>query len=119
MGDFNAMIGKGRCRALVGDHGLGVKNELGYRIKLFIEEEEFIILNTFFKLPPRRFCIWTSPKDQSGWIVKNQFDYILITKRFCNSCLGVKTYPGTDIESDHCPVVGKFRVRLKRCKKTQ
>lgn len=88
-------------------------------MKLFIEEEELIILNTFFKLPPRRLYTWTSPKDQPGGIFRNQIDYILIPKRFRNSYLGVKTYPGADIESDHCPVVGEFRVRLKRCKKTQ
>lgn len=44
---------------------------------------------------------------------------MLIPKRFRNICLGVKTYPGADIESDHCPVVRNVRARLKICKKTQ
>lgn len=38
---------------------------------------------------------------------------LYIPKRFYNSCLRVKTYFGTDIESD---IVGKFRVGLQICK---
>lgn len=47
---------------LVDEHGLGVRNERGERIKLFIEEEDLIILNTLFKLPPLRLCTWTLQK---------------------------------------------------------
>lgn len=60
MGDLNSKIGKEKYGVLVGEHSLGVRNERGDRMKLFIEE--FIILNTFFKLPPRRLYTQTSPK---------------------------------------------------------
>lgn len=91
MGDFNAKIGKRKCGDLVSEYGLGVKNERGDRLKLSIEEKYLIVLNTFFKLPPQCLYAWTSPKDQPDGIVRNQIDYILILKRFRNSCLGVKT----------------------------
>jgi len=104
----NHKIGKRKCGVLVGEHGLGVRNERGDRMKLFIEDEELIILNIFFKLPSRQLYTWTSLKYQPGRIVRNQIDYIRIPKRFRNSCLGVKTYPVADIESGHCPVVRKI-----------
>ncbi|CAG9839363.1 unnamed protein product [Diabrotica balteata] len=31
-----------------------------------------------------------------------------------NSCTSVKTYPGADINSDQVPVVGNFKVRMKK-----
>jgi hypothetical protein len=55
-------------------------------------------------------------KYQPGGIIRNQIDYMFIPTRFRTSCLRVKTYPGTDIEPDHCSIVRKFRVRLKICK---
>jgi len=54
MANLNAKISKGKCGDLVGEYDLGVRNERGDRMNLFIEDEELIILNTFFKLPPRR-----------------------------------------------------------------
>lgn len=115
MGDLNTKIGKEMCGELVDKHGLGVRNEHGDRMKLFIKEKYLIILNTFFKLAPWHLFTWTSSKYQPGGIVRNQIDYMLIPKRFC--CLGVKTYSDPDIESS--PVVGKFRVRPKMHKKSR
>lgn len=114
MGDFNAKIGKGREGEGVGPHGLGTRNERGDRLRVFAEEQELIILNTFFKLHPRRLYTWKAPADGPERIVRNQIDYILINKRFRNSCLAVKAYPGADIGSDHNPLMGKFRLKLKR-----
>ncbi|CAG9836469.1 unnamed protein product [Diabrotica balteata] len=39
---------------------------------------------------------------------------MLINKRYKNSCTYVKTYSGADINSDHIPVVGNFKVRVKK-----
>jgi hypothetical protein len=117
--DMNAKIGQGKSGDLIGDYGLGVKNERGGRLKIFVENEDLAVLNTFFKLPPRRLYKWRSPRDQSGDIVRNQIDYMFIKKRFRNSCLRVKTYPGADIESNHNHLVGSFRIRFKKCIKNQ
>lgn len=73
----------------------------------------------FFKLQLQSLYTWTSSKDQPDGIVRNLIDFILILKRFRNNCLKVRIYPGADIESYYCPVVGEFRVRLQRCEKTQ
>lgn len=42
---------------------------------------------------------------------------MLVNKRFRNSFTSVKTYPGTGIESDHKPLVGVIRTKLKNIKK--
>ncbi|CAG9828497.1 unnamed protein product [Diabrotica balteata] len=39
---------------------------------------------------------------------------MLANKRYRNSCTSVKTYPGADINSDHVPVVGNFKVRMNK-----
>ncbi|XP_039291049.1 uncharacterized protein LOC120352831 [Nilaparvata lugens] len=52
--------------------------------------------------------------DRPGRIVRNQIDFLLVNRRFWNSCISVKTYPGADIQSDHTPLVGRFKVRLER-----
>lgn len=54
MGDFNAKIGRGSVEGIVGEHGLGERNERGDRLVQFCREEDFIIMNTWFRLPPRR-----------------------------------------------------------------
>jgi len=119
MGDFNAKVGKGKVADIIGDYGLGTRNERGDRLLQFCTEENFSIMNTWFKLPPRRLYTWKSPQDKNNNIVRNQIDYILINKRFKTSILGAQTYPGADVSSDHNPVVAKIRVKLKTLKKPQ
>ena len=55
---------------------------------------------------------WKSPGDGS----RNQIDYILIPKRFWNALLSAKTLPSADWYSNHVPVSGNFRLKLKRRK---
>lgn len=61
MGDFNAKIGRGRVEGIVGEHGLGERNKRGDRLVQFCREEDFVIMNTWFKLPARRLYTWKSP----------------------------------------------------------
>ncbi|XP_072400277.1 uncharacterized protein [Diabrotica undecimpunctata] len=56
---------------------------------------------------------WRSPQDRTGYIVRNQIDFITINKRFRNAIISAKTYPGADINSDYNPLVAQLRVRLK------
>ena len=42
--------------------------------------------------------------------VRNQIDYITANKRFRNSILQVKGYPGADGGSDHVPIVATLRM---------
>ena len=44
--------------------------------------------------------------------LKNQIDFITINKRFRNSVINARTYPGADCGSDHNPVVATIRLTL-------
>jgi len=44
--------------------------------------------------------------------------YILINKRFRNCVKQAKTYPGSDINSDHNPLIVKMKIQLKKLNKT-
>ncbi|KAL1447016.1 hypothetical protein WDU94_015647 [Cyamophila willieti] len=117
MGDFNSKLGEGRTSTAVGPFGLGNRNDRGDMLEIFAESNKLVVMNTWFKLHPRKLYTWTSPKDAPGKIIRNQIDYILVNKRYRNSCTSVKTYPGADIQSDHAPLVGKFKVRMKTIKR--
>ena len=119
IGDFNAKVGQGRVLDIVGEHGLGSRNERGDRLIEFCQEENLMVANTFFKLPPRRLYTWKSPADSPTHMVRNQIDFVIINKRFRNNVKSVKTYPGADVNSDHNPLVAKICLRLKSLKKKE
>ncbi|CAG4984092.1 unnamed protein product [Colias eurytheme] len=112
-GDFNSKVGQGAVSDVVGSFGLGIRNDRGERLVQFCQEHDFIVANTFFKLPPRRLYTWRSPADKTDKIVRNQIDYLLISKRHRNSIKSAKTYPGADIGSDHNPVVAVIRALIR------
>uniref|UniRef100_A0A8D9ASD9 Craniofacial development protein 2 n=1 Tax=Cacopsylla melanoneura TaxID=428564 RepID=A0A8D9ASD9_9HEMI len=114
MGDFNAKIGAGRTSEFVGPFGLGDRNDRGDNLEIFAETHQSAIMNTWFKQPSRRLYTWKSPQDKPDKIVRNQIDYILVNKRYRNSCTTVRTYPGADIASDHVPLVGNFKIKMKK-----
>uniref|UniRef100_A0A8D8SH15 Craniofacial development protein 2 n=1 Tax=Cacopsylla melanoneura TaxID=428564 RepID=A0A8D8SH15_9HEMI len=117
MGDFNAKIGAVNRTQYIGAHGLGNRNDRGDLLEKFAESSDLVVMNTFFELPPRKLYTWKSPQDKPERIVRNQIDYILVNRRFRNSCKSVRTYPGADLESDHVPLVGVFQTNLKKVKK--
>ena len=112
MGDFNAKVGGEKHTSVTGRHGLGERNERGTRLIHFCEQHNLSIMNTYFDLPARQKYTWKSPGD----VTRNQIDYILIRRRFRNSIRKCKTYPGTDVNSDHNPVVANVNIKLKSCK---
>lgn len=92
MGDFNAKIGAGFKTNYIGPNGLGERNQRGDTMELFVEENELVVLNTQFKMHPRNLYTWISPLSKAERIIRNQIDYILINKRFRNSCTRVRTF---------------------------
>ncbi|KAG1715002.1 Endophilin-B1 [Nymphon striatum] len=68
------------------------------------------VSTTMFQQPKRRLYTWKSPGD---W-TRNQIDYFLIHKRFKNSVVNIRTYPGADINSDHSPVIANMHTKLKK-----
>lgn len=102
----------------MGEYGVGIRNDRGDVLVRFCQEEELMISNTWFELPARRLYTWKSSQDTPDHPVRNQIDYILVPKRYRNRVLSVRTYPGSDVESDHNSVVARFRIRLQKLTKT-
>ncbi|GFO32139.1 RNA-directed DNA polymerase from mobile element jockey-like [Plakobranchus ocellatus] len=110
MGDFNAKVGTEKVGDIVGKHGLGIRNERGEKLIEWCQTNNIIVGNTWFHQPPRRKWTWKSPGDET----RNQIDYMMISKRYRNALLLAKTYPSADCYSDRVPVVGKFKLKLKK-----
>jgi len=113
MGDFNAKVGSERDGKVVGSFGLGERNDRGDKLVDWCASKGLFISNTWFETHPRRRYTWTSPGDRT----RNQIDYIIINQRFRNAVKNSRAFPGADVNSDHNPVVAKFKLSLKRLKK--
>ena len=110
MGDMNAKIGNGKVDGYIGGFGLGNRNERGDRMLEFCVDKDLMVANTYFQHPVRRLYTWKSPGD----VRRNQIDYIMVKRRFRNCIKDCRTYPGADINSDHCLLVSKMNIKLKR-----
>jgi len=102
--------------------GLGVQNEAGQRLIECIllaelrvcQEYALVIENTLFQQHKRRLYTWTSPDGQH----RNQTDYILCSQRWRSSIQSAKTRPGANCGLDHELHIAKFRLKLKKVRKT-
>ena len=74
MGDLNAKVGNVRDFNIIGNCGLGKQNERGQRLIEICNENNMVIMNTWFQQPLHRQYTWKSPGD----ISRNQLDYIMI-----------------------------------------
>ena len=73
-----------------------------------------VIANTLFQQHKRQLYTRTSSDGQN----RNQTDYILCRQRWRSSIQSAKTRPGADCGSDHELLVAKFRLKLKKVRKT-
>ena len=113
LGDFNSKVGGERIETTIGPFGIGEKNDRGDRLIEWCKQHNLAAMNTWFKNHPRRCWTWKSPGDRT----RNQIDYILVQERHRNSMTSCKSMPGADCGSDHIPVVGTLRIKLKKLKK--
>ena len=114
-GDLNAKLGSKKHTEedrIVGNVGLGERNDRGIRLVDLAISNHLAIKNTMFEKHPRRLYTWTSPDG----VTKNQIDYIMIEKRWASSIQDVTTKPSADCDTDHEFLVATFTVKLK-CKK--
>ena len=59
IGDWNAKVGSQGTPGVTGKFGLGIKNEVGYRLKEFCQENTLVITNTLFQQHKRWLYTWT------------------------------------------------------------
>ena len=72
------------------------------------------LANTLFQQHKRRLYTWTSPDGQH----RNQADYTLCSQRWRSSIQSAKTRREADCGSDHELSIAKFRLKLKKVRKT-
>ena len=109
IGDWNAKVGSQETAGVKAKFGLGVQNEAGQRQIKFCQENALVITNTLFQ--KHKTLHMTSPDE-------NQIDYILCSQRWRRSIQSAKTRPGADCGSDHELLIAKFKLKLKKVKKT-
>ena len=77
IGDRSAKVGSQETPGVTGKFGLGVRNEVGQRLKKLGQEKALVIKNTLLQQHKRRLYTWASPDGQH----RNQIDYILCSQR--------------------------------------
>ena len=113
-GDWNAKVGSQETPGVTGTFGLGEWNEARQKLIEFCQENKLVIAKTLFQQHKRRLYTWTSPDGQH----QNQTDYIVCRQRWRSSIQSAKTRPGADCGSDHEFLIAKFRLKLKKIRKT-
>jgi len=115
LGDWNAVVGERTEPGVIGKFGLGIRNQKGDRLIEFCKERNMIITNTLFSQSKWRRYTWAMP----GGVNRYQLDYILVRKRYRNQVKQSKSYPGTDIDSDHNLIIMETRLCLKKSTRNQ
>jgi hypothetical protein len=82
-------------------------NDNGVRVVNFATKN-LVVKSTMFPHRNIHKYIWTSPDGKTH----NQIDHILIDRRRHSSILDVRSFRGTDCDTDHYLVVAKVRERL-------
>ena len=113
IGDGNAKVGNQETPGVTGKFGLGMWNEAGQRLIEFCQENALVIANTLFQQPRK-----DSTYGHHQIVNTEQIDYILFSKRWRSSIQLSKTRPGADCCSDHELLFTKFRLKLKKVRKT-
>ena len=106
LGDFNAKVGRENIfKPTIGNESLHQdSNDNGVRIVNFATSKNLVVKSTMFPHRNIHKCTWTSPH--------NQIDHILIDRRRHSSLIDVRSFRGSDCDTDHCLVVAKVRERL-------
>jgi endonuclease/exonuclease/phosphatase family metal-dependent hydrolase len=79
----------------------------GVRILTFATSKYLVVKSTIFQHRNIQRCTWTSPDGKTH----NQIDHILTDRRWHSSVLDVRSFRGTDIDTDHYLVVAEVRER--------
>ena len=111
--DWNAKVGSQETPGVTGKFGLGVQNEAGQRLIRVLPRERTGHSKHPFQQHKKRLYTWISSDGQSDG---NQTDSVLCSWR--SSLQSAKTRLGADCGSDHELLIAKFRLKLKKVRKT-
>ncbi|VDP53709.1 unnamed protein product [Schistosoma margrebowiei] len=112
MGDLNAKVGIDNTgyEDIMGQHGLGERNENGERFANLYAFNKLVIGGTIFLHKRIHKATWIS----SDHTTANQIDHICINKKFRRTMEDVRTKRGSDVASDHHLVVATLKLKLKK-----
>jgi endonuclease/exonuclease/phosphatase family metal-dependent hydrolase len=110
LGDFNAKVGREDIfKPIIGNESLHeASNDNRVRVVNFATLKNVIVKSTAFPQCNIHKHIWTS----SDVVTHNQIDHVLIDKRQHSNILDVRSFRGTDCDTDHYLVVAKLRERI-------
>ncbi|VDO70658.1 unnamed protein product, partial [Schistosoma margrebowiei] len=112
MGDLNAIVGIDNTgyEDIMGRHGLGERNENGERFANLCAFNKLVIGGTIFPHKRIHKATWISPDHTT----ENQIDHICINEKFRRTMEDVRTRRGSDIASEHHPVLANLKLKLKQ-----
>jgi len=110
LGDFKAKVGRENIfKPTIGNENLHQNiNDNGVRLVNFATSKNLVVKSTMFPHRNIHKYTWTSPDGKTH----NQIDRILIDRRRQSSILDVRSFRGTDCDTDYYLVVEKLRERL-------
>ena len=116
MGDLNAKVGADNtgCERIMGKHGPGTVNENGDRFIEFCTLNDLMIGSTVFPHKEIHKLTWVSPNKEH----QNQIDHFAINNKWRSSLQDVRSYRGTDMNSDHFLIIEKVKLKAINCQKT-
>ena len=111
LGDFNAKVGRENIfKPTAGNESLHQdSNDNGVRKVNFATSKNLVVKSMMFPHRDIQKHTWTSPDGKTH----NQIDHILIDRRRQSSILDVRSFRGTDCDTDHYLVVTEVRERLQ------
>ena len=112
IGDQNAKVGSNNSQheRSMGKEGCGTMNENGERLTNLCSSNGLVIGGTLFKHKDIHKITWYSPNNRD----KYQIDHVIINGKWRRSLLDTRSYRGADVNSDHCLVVVRLKLKLKK-----
>lgn len=112
IGDLNGRVAK-RMQGdsdVIGPFGERVRNNNGNRLIHFCEENNLMIMNTFFKHKE----IHSYTREVKSRNEKSIIDYVLINRSNKKEILDVRAKRGPEINSDHYLVTTKLKIKINK-----
>ena len=103
-------VGDKKEQKIIGNFGLGDKNDNGERLVEFCQRQNLMISNIWFEKKESSRHTWTSPDGKT----KNQIDFILVSQRYRNSIKNSKARADMDCGSDYKPIVMRYKTTFNK-----